>query len=83
MTYSTFTRRVAIGVAAAAALALPAQAEVDMAGKTIEWTTPFSETGGSAKWANFFAPLLSDALPGNPAVSFREVHARSGLNQGR
>jgi tripartite-type tricarboxylate transporter receptor subunit TctC len=68
MTYSTFTRRVAIGVAAAAALALPAQAEVDMAGKTIEWTIPFSETGGSAKWANFFAPLLSDALPGNPAV---------------
>ena len=41
---------------------------VDMSGKTIEWTIPFSETGGSAKWANFFAPLLSEALPGNPAV---------------
>ncbi|MEL7164850.1 MAG: tricarboxylate transporter [Pseudomonadota bacterium] len=64
----TFTRRVALGMAAAAALALPAQAEVDMSGKTIEWTIPFSETGGSAKWANFFAPLLSEALPGNPTV---------------
>ncbi|MEM1365126.1 MAG: tricarboxylate transporter [Pseudomonadota bacterium] len=41
---------------------------VDMTGKTIEWTIPFSETGGSAKWANFFAPLLSEALPGNPSV---------------
>ena len=27
-----------------------------------------SETGGSAKWANFFAPLLSEAMPGNPNV---------------
>ncbi|MEP1206411.1 MAG: tricarboxylate transporter [Rhizobiaceae bacterium] len=41
---------------------------MDMAGKTVEWVIPFSETGGSAKWANFFAPLLSEALPGKPAV---------------
>ncbi len=41
---------------------------MDMAGKTVEWIIPFSETGGSAKWANFFAPLLSEALPGNPSV---------------
>lgn len=46
----------------------PAAAEVDFSGKTIEWTIPFSETGGSAKWANFFAPLLSEAMPGNPNV---------------
>ena len=50
----------------AACLAAPALAEVDFAGKTIEWVIPFSETGGSAKWANFFAPLLSEELPGNP-----------------
>ena len=52
------------------ALALPqaSMADVDMSGKTVEWTIPFSEKGGSAKWANFFAPLLSDALPGNPTV---------------
>ncbi|MEM7072942.1 MAG: tricarboxylate transporter [Pseudomonadota bacterium] len=40
----------------------------DMTGETVEWVIPFSETGGSAKWANFFAPLLSEALPGKPAV---------------
>ena len=48
--------------------ATPAAAEVNFSGKTIEWVIPFSETGGSAKWANFFAPLLSEALPGNPTV---------------
>ena len=67
-TYQTFTRRAVMATAAAAAFALPAQADVDMSGKTVEWTIPFSETGGSAKWANFFAPLLSEALPGNPSV---------------
>lgn len=67
MSFSKFTRRAAMAVAAAA-FALPASADVDMSGKTIEWTIPFSETGGSAKWANFFAPLLSEALPGNPTV---------------
>ncbi|MEM7505917.1 MAG: tricarboxylate transporter [Pseudomonadota bacterium] len=46
----------------------PAKAEVDFSGKTIEWVIPFSETGGSAKWANFFAPLLAEELPGNPTV---------------
>ncbi len=55
-------------VAASAILASPAVAEVDFAGKTIEWVIPFSETGGSAKWANFFAPLLAEELPGNPTV---------------
>ena len=68
MLLSKFTRRAAIALAAATAIAAPAQADVDMSGKTIEWTIPFSETGGSAKWANFFAPLLSEALPGNPTV---------------
>ena len=68
MSLYKFTRRSVIAVAAAAAIAAPAQADVDMSGKTIEWTIPFSETGGSAKWANFFAPLLSEALPGNPTV---------------
>ena len=68
MTMIKFTRRVAMTIAASAAMTLPAAADVDMAGKTIEWTIPFSETGGSAKWANFFAPLLSEALPGNPTV---------------
>lgn len=41
---------------------------IDLSGKTVEWIIPFSETGGSAKWANFYAPLLSEALDGNPTV---------------
>ena len=42
--------------------------QIDLSGETVEWIIPFSETGGSAKWANFYAPLLSEALPGNPTV---------------
>lgn len=61
-------KRLATSVAAIALMAGPALAEVDFSGKTIEWVIPFSETGGSAKWANFFAPLLSEELPGNPTV---------------
>ncbi|MEM9605556.1 MAG: tricarboxylate transporter [Pseudomonadota bacterium] len=57
-----------IGSMAAFGLSAPASAAVDFSGKTIEWVIPFSETGGSAKWANFFAPLLSEALPGQPTV---------------
>lgn len=45
-----------------------AMGDVDFSGKTIEWTIPFSETGGTAKTANFFAPLLSEAMPGKPTV---------------
>ena len=71
MTISKSARRTAIGLAAAAALTLPAQAQVDLSGETVEWVIPFSETGGSARWANFFAPLLSEELPGNPTVVVR------------
>ena len=46
-------------------------ARVDFSGKTITWVIPFSESGGSAKWANFFAPLLAEELPGNPKVVVR------------
>ncbi|WP_425445238.1 tricarboxylate transporter [Vannielia litorea] len=60
--------RLAAATLAVAGMTAPALAEVDFSGKTIEWVIPFSETGGSAKWANFFAPLLSEQLPGNPTV---------------
>lgn len=75
---TTMNVRHAIGAAAVFAatttFAGSAQAEghgVDFAGETIEFVIPFSESGGSARWANFFAPLLSDALPGNPTVVVR------------
>ncbi|NNL34198.1 MAG: tricarboxylate transporter, partial [Silicimonas sp.] len=44
---ATFSRLGLVGLAAAAAMALPATAEVDLSGKTVEWIIPFSETGGS------------------------------------
>ncbi|WP_299652083.1 tricarboxylate transporter [uncultured Tateyamaria sp.] len=67
------TRRVAVSLIAAAAATIALQANagghgIDLEGKTVEWIIPFSETGGSAKWANFYAPLLSEALPGQPTV---------------
>lgn len=65
------TRGVAFGLAAAAVLATTAAsnaADLNLEGKTVEFLIPFSESGGSAKWANFYAPLLSEALPGNPKV---------------
>lgn len=73
MNLKTVLRRVALGLvtAATATLAMVAMAAsqgIDLKGKTVEWVIPFSETGGSAKWANFYAPLLSEALPGNPTV---------------
>ncbi len=49
----------ATAVVAAAAFTLgaadKASAELDLAGTTVEWVIPFSEKGGSAKWANFYA----------------------------
>ena len=66
-TYLKRTTNILAGIFAGLGLALSATA-ADLSGKTIEWIIPFSETGGSAKWANFFAPLLSEELPGNPTV---------------
>ena len=73
MNLTTTLRRAALGLVAAvfatlAMVAMAASQGIDLKGKTVEWVIPFSETGGSAKWANFYAPLLSEALPGNPTV---------------
>ena len=45
-----------LGALASALVATQSVADghaVDLSGKTVEWIIPFSETGGSAKWANF------------------------------
>lgn len=71
MYISKITRWAAIGLAAATVFSSQAVASshgLDLAGETVEWVIPFSESGGSAKWANFYAPLLSEALPGKPTV---------------
>lgn len=67
------SRWAALGVTVATTALFSSQAVadspgIDLNGKTVEWVIPFSESGGSAKWANFYAPLLSEALPGKPTV---------------
>ena len=69
MKVSKLTRRSVLAAAAAATLAFgSAQAEMDLSGETVEWIIPYSESGGTAAWAGFYAPLLSEALPGKPDV---------------
>ena len=73
MTITKITRKLAFTLTAIAVTAfstsvLASSHGIDLSGKTVEWVIPFSESGGSAKWANFYAPLLSEALPGNPTV---------------
>ncbi len=50
-------------------------------GKTVEWIIPFKVGGGSDKWARFYAPLLSEALPGKPNVVVKNVPG-GGSTQG-
>ncbi len=67
-----FCTGLGLAVAGLAALGLSAPAAAqDLAGKTVEFVIPFAESGGSAQWANFYAPLLREALPGNPTVVVR------------
>lgn len=74
MDFISYHRKFVIGVVAAVASVSYAATSsannhgIDLSGKTVEWIIPFSETGGSAKWANFYAPLLSEALKGRPNV---------------
>lgn len=56
-----------LGAAAIASLSSAGQAQ-DFAGETVEWTIPFGVGGGTDVWARFFAPQLSEALPGKPTV---------------
>lgn len=62
----------------AAALALGAllpgvTKAADFSGKTIEFVIPFATAGGSDVWARFFAPYLSENLPGKPTVVVKNV----------
>lgn len=57
---------------------------VDFSGKRIEWIVPFKEGGGSSRWAHFLAPLLSEHLPGKPAIAVKNIPgggSTKGANQ--
>lgn len=78
------TAALAVAAAIAAGLSAPASADVDFSGQTIEWIIPFKEGGGSDKWSRFYAPLLSEALPGKPTVVVKNVPgagSTKGANQ--
>jgi len=47
--------------------------EVSFKGKTIEWIMPYKAGGGTDKWGRFYAPLLSQNLPGNPVVVIKNM----------
>ena len=65
------TRRAFAALAASTALLVGPASAQDLASETVEYVIPFSESGGSAQWANFYAPLMSEALPGAPTVVVR------------
>ena len=43
-------------------------AEIDLSNHHIKWVVPFSAGGGADVLARFYAPLLSEYLPGKPIV---------------
>lgn len=47
--------------------------EVNFKGKTIEWIMPYKAGGGTDRWGRFYAPLLSQALPGKPNVVVKNM----------
>ncbi len=64
----------ALALATGIASVAPATAQaVDFSGKTVNWVIPFKEGGGSDKWSRFYAPLLSEALPGKPTIVVKNM----------
>lgn len=68
----------AAGLALAALLPAGAGA-ADFSGRTVEFVIPFATAGGSDVWARFFAPYLSQALPGKPTVVVKNVPGGSSI----
>lgn len=64
------TRRFALGVAAAVAMAPVTGFAQDftLEGQTVTWIVPFSEGGGTDRLTRLLAASLSENLPGNPNV---------------
>lgn len=42
--------------------------EAPLAGETVEWVIPFSESGGSAAWAGLYGPMMEEAFEGAPTI---------------
>lgn len=59
----------AVAAASFGLVAAPAHAEL-CDGDDVTWIIPFSEGGGSGKWARFWAPLVSEQLGQNVVVEY-------------
>lgn len=66
----TFTRRVALGLTAAAMLApVPAfSQDFSLEGETVTWIVPFREGGGTDRLTRLLVASLSENLPGKPDI---------------
>lgn len=73
------------GIACGLALTTSVHAQkVDFGGERVEWIVPFKEGGGSDTWARFYAPKLSENLPGQPPVVVKNIPgggSTKGANQ--
>lgn len=47
--------------------------EVNFKGETIEFIMPYNAGGGTDQWGRFYAPLLSQALPGKPNIIIKNM----------
>jgi len=75
----------AAGITCGVAMMASAHAQaVDFSGERVEWIVPFKEGGGSDTWARFYAPILSENLPGQPPVVVKNIPgggSTKGANQ--
>jgi len=67
-----------LAIVAALMMSMTSSFAVDFSGKTVTWLVPFGAGGGSDKWARYYAPMLSKALPGNPTVVVQNCPGGSG-----
>ena len=72
MIKSTKIARFGLGLATVAAFGLFAgeASAVDLKGKTVSWTIPFKEGGGSGRWARFIAPIWEKHLGAQIRIKF-------------
>ncbi|MDI5986600.1 tricarboxylate transporter [Halomonas sp. M4R5S39] len=66
------------GLGLTASASVQAQ-NVDVPG-TIKWTVPFGVGGGTDVWARFFAPWLSEHIPGQPNIMIDNVPGGGSIN---
>lgn len=67
---TNFTRRVALGIAAATMLSptISLAQDFSLEGETVTWIVPFSEGGGTDRLTRLLASSLAKHLPGQPNV---------------